>query len=132
MWEAKLEPNVIFSYSAGISACAKGSRWQRAVALLSEIREAKLEPTIIQLQRWDRRVREGQAVADGLVAAGRGDCGEVATRRIRLQLCDCRSAGWKRCHKVVSVNAGITACTSACNGSLPWRCLASCGCEAGA
>ncbi|CAK0853036.1 unnamed protein product [Prorocentrum cordatum] len=29
MWEAKLEPNVIFSYSAGISACDKGSgRWR--------------------------------------------------------------------------------------------------------
>ncbi|CAK0834544.1 unnamed protein product, partial [Prorocentrum cordatum] len=42
IWEAKLEPNVIFSYSAGISACEKGEQWQRALALLSEMWEAKL------------------------------------------------------------------------------------------
>ncbi|CAK0868078.1 unnamed protein product [Prorocentrum cordatum] len=32
------------SYSAGISACGKGEQWQRALALLSEMREAKLQP----------------------------------------------------------------------------------------
>ncbi|CAK0800611.1 unnamed protein product [Prorocentrum cordatum] len=46
MREAKLEPNVI-SYSAGISACEKGDQWQRALALLSEMRDAKLEPNAI-------------------------------------------------------------------------------------
>ncbi|CAK0790318.1 unnamed protein product, partial [Prorocentrum cordatum] len=40
------EPNVI-SYSAGTSACEKGGQWQRALALLSEMPEAKLEPDII-------------------------------------------------------------------------------------
>ncbi|CAK0830534.1 unnamed protein product [Prorocentrum cordatum] len=44
MWEAMLEPSVIFSYSVGISACEKGEQWQRALALLSETWETKLEP----------------------------------------------------------------------------------------
>ena len=46
MWEAKLEPNVI-SYSTGISACEKGDQWQRALALLREMWEAKLVPDVI-------------------------------------------------------------------------------------
>ncbi|CAK0843471.1 unnamed protein product [Prorocentrum cordatum] len=58
MREASLEPDVI-SYNAGISACGQGEQWHRAVALLRDMWEAKLEPTQIQLQRWDQRVREG-------------------------------------------------------------------------
>ena len=34
-------------YSAGISACEKGEQWQPALALLSEMWEAKLEPNVI-------------------------------------------------------------------------------------
>ncbi|CAK0856890.1 unnamed protein product, partial [Prorocentrum cordatum] len=34
-------------YSAGISACEKGQQWQRALALLSEMREVKLESGVI-------------------------------------------------------------------------------------
>ena len=37
----------LVSYNAGISACEKGDQWQRALALLSEMREAKLEPSVI-------------------------------------------------------------------------------------
>ncbi|CAK0895326.1 unnamed protein product [Prorocentrum cordatum] len=42
-------------YSAGISACEKGEQWQPALALLSELREAKLEPdsaTMLGSARW--------------------------------------------------------------------------------
>ncbi|CAK0851248.1 unnamed protein product [Prorocentrum cordatum] len=46
MCEATVEPN-IFSYSAGISACEKGEQWQPALALLSEMREAKVSPDVI-------------------------------------------------------------------------------------
>ena len=35
------------SYNAGISACERGEQWERALALLSEMREAKLEPNVI-------------------------------------------------------------------------------------
>ncbi|CAK0842260.1 unnamed protein product [Prorocentrum cordatum] len=42
MWEAKLKPDLI-GYSAGISACTSGEQWQRALALLGEMREVKLE-----------------------------------------------------------------------------------------
>ena len=37
----------LVSYNAGISACEKGEQWQRALALLSEMWEAKLEPNVI-------------------------------------------------------------------------------------
>ncbi|CAK0872581.1 unnamed protein product, partial [Prorocentrum cordatum] len=36
----------VVSYSAGVSACEKGQQWQRALALLSEMWEAKLEPDV--------------------------------------------------------------------------------------
>ena len=39
--------SALVSYSAGISACEKGEQWQRALALLSEMWEAKLEPDVI-------------------------------------------------------------------------------------
>ncbi|CAK0822656.1 unnamed protein product [Prorocentrum cordatum] len=35
------------SYNAGISACEKGEQWQRAVALLHQMREARLVPDVI-------------------------------------------------------------------------------------
>ena len=54
----------LVSYSAGISACEKGERWQRALALLSEMREASLDPDVISYnagisacekgERWQR------------------------------------------------------------------------------
>ncbi|CAK0793530.1 unnamed protein product [Prorocentrum cordatum] len=47
MGEAKLEPDAIFSYNACISACGKGEQWQRALSLLSELREAKLQPSVV-------------------------------------------------------------------------------------
>ncbi|CAK0841584.1 unnamed protein product [Prorocentrum cordatum] len=92
MREGKLEPDVILSYSAGISACEKGEQWQRALALLSEMWKAKLEPNSL-LQRWDQRVRERRAVAAGAGTA-EGDAGG--------------EAGAPRRH--LSYNAGISAC----------------------
>ncbi|CAK0825238.1 unnamed protein product [Prorocentrum cordatum] len=41
------EAGAQLSYNAGISACEKGDQWQRALALLSEMWEAKLEPVVI-------------------------------------------------------------------------------------
>ncbi|CAK0843496.1 unnamed protein product [Prorocentrum cordatum] len=41
----------LVSYAAGISACEKGDQWQRAGALLSEMREAQLEPDVIRAGR---------------------------------------------------------------------------------
>ncbi|CAK0844725.1 unnamed protein product, partial [Prorocentrum cordatum] len=92
MWEATLEPNAI-SYSAVISACGKCEQWQRALALLSEMREATLETDVIQLQRWDHRVREGRAVAAGSGAAQRDAGGDADTRS-----------------HLFSYSAGISAC----------------------
>jgi len=38
---------LIISYSAGTSACEKAEQWQQALALFSEMREARLEPNVI-------------------------------------------------------------------------------------
>ncbi|CAK0853367.1 unnamed protein product [Prorocentrum cordatum] len=46
MREVKLELDAI-SYNAGISACEKGEQWQRVLALLSEMWEAKVRPDSI-------------------------------------------------------------------------------------
>ena len=37
----------LVSYNVGLSACGKGEQWQRALALLSEMWEAKLEPNVV-------------------------------------------------------------------------------------
>ena len=39
--------SALVSYSAAISGSEKGEQWQRALALLGEMREAKLEPDAI-------------------------------------------------------------------------------------
>ncbi|CAK0797575.1 unnamed protein product, partial [Prorocentrum cordatum] len=65
------------SYSAGISACEKGEQWQRALALFSEVWEAKLELDLIQLQCRDQRVRERRTVAGGPVLAQHGVGGKA-------------------------------------------------------
>ncbi|CAK0820506.1 unnamed protein product [Prorocentrum cordatum] len=126
MPQAKLEPDVV-SYNAGISACEKGGQWQRALALLSEIGEARIKPTVItRLQRWDQRVREGGAVAAGPGAA-RQDVGcEAGAHRHQLQRWDQRlrerravaagpgaarrRAGGGAGARRLSCNAGISAC----------------------
>ncbi|CAK0859317.1 unnamed protein product [Prorocentrum cordatum] len=93
MLEVGVEPNVV-SFSAGISACEKGEQWQRALVLLREMWEAKLEPdaisSSIQLQCWDQRVREGRAVAAGFGAAQQDAGGESGAQRHQLQRWDQR------------------------------------------
>ncbi|CAK0800612.1 unnamed protein product [Prorocentrum cordatum] len=63
MREAKLEPDAaVLSYNAGISACETSEQWQRALALLSEMWEVKLEPNVITTTLGSaraRRVRSG-------------------------------------------------------------------------
>ncbi|CAK0797574.1 unnamed protein product, partial [Prorocentrum cordatum] len=68
------------SYSAGISACEKGEQWQRALALFSEVWEAKLELDLIQLQCRDQRVRERRTVAGGPVLAQHGVGGKAGAQ----------------------------------------------------
>ncbi|CAK0882276.1 unnamed protein product, partial [Prorocentrum cordatum] len=79
------------SYSAGISACEKGKQWERALALLSEMREAKLEPNVISY------------------SAGISTCekGEQWQRALAL-LSEMREA--KLEPNVISYSAGISAC----------------------
>ncbi|CAK0898219.1 unnamed protein product [Prorocentrum cordatum] len=82
MREATLKPDPwLVICNAGISACEKGEQWQQALALLSEMWEAELQPTIIFLQRRGQRVRERQAVAVGPRAARRDAGGEGGARR---------------------------------------------------
>ena len=39
--------SALVSYNAGISACEKGGQWQQSLSLLSEMRDAKMEPDVI-------------------------------------------------------------------------------------
>ncbi|CAK0905364.1 unnamed protein product [Prorocentrum cordatum] len=80
MREAKLEPDAI-SYNAGISACEKGERWQRALALLREMREAKLEPTIIWATLL-RSARVRDAASGGMRCPCSARCGSAIWRRM--------------------------------------------------
>ena len=53
--------SALVSYNAGISACEKGEQWQRALALLSEMWEAKLEPNVIFCTALQGYARAGSA-----------------------------------------------------------------------
>ena len=56
----KVHGSALVSYNAGISACGKGEQWQRASALLSEMREVKLEPDVISYNAGVRACRMGE------------------------------------------------------------------------
>ncbi|CAK0885235.1 unnamed protein product [Prorocentrum cordatum] len=60
MWEVKLEPDAIFSYSSGISACEKGEQWQWALAMMSEMWEAKLEPDVVSYSAAISACKKGE------------------------------------------------------------------------
>ncbi|CAK0804248.1 unnamed protein product, partial [Prorocentrum cordatum] len=77
MREAKLEANVI-SYSAGISACELGRQWHRALALLSEMREAKLEPDVMSATTLGSARARRASMAAGAGAAQRVVGGEAS------------------------------------------------------
>ena len=59
------------SYNAGISACEKGEQWQRALALLSEMWEAQLEPYVISYSAGTSACERRLAVVKCVVVAGR-------------------------------------------------------------
>ncbi|CAK0888683.1 unnamed protein product [Prorocentrum cordatum] len=88
MWEARVEANTI-SYNAGISACEKGEQWQRALALLSEMWAAKVEPSVSATMLESARARRASN------GNGRWRCWERCGRRRwrpthQLQRCDQR------------------------------------------
>ncbi|CAK0843473.1 unnamed protein product [Prorocentrum cordatum] len=106
MCDAKLEPDFI-SCNAGISACEKGGQWQRALALLSEMRQVNLEPT--------------SATALGSARARRASSG---SGRLRC---------WARCGRL-SWSPTTSATTlrparvrDAASGGMRCRCSARCG-----
>ncbi|CAK0838558.1 unnamed protein product [Prorocentrum cordatum] len=73
------------SYNAGISACEKREQWQRSLALLSEMCEAKLEPDIISYTAGISACEKGLSVAAGAGAAERDGEGEAGAQRHQLQ-----------------------------------------------
>lgn len=66
--ERDVVSNVV-SFSAGVSAREKGERWQGAMALLSEMWNAKLESEVNQPRGGDQRVRQTPSSDTGLVCA---------------------------------------------------------------
>ncbi|CAK0866903.1 unnamed protein product [Prorocentrum cordatum] len=104
MREAKLEPDVIFSYNAGVSACGKGEQWQRALALLSEMREAKLKPNVISYSAGISEAGAQLSYNTGISACEKG---EQWQRALSL-LSEMRDAKLEL--DVISYSAGISAC----------------------
>ncbi|CAK0866950.1 unnamed protein product [Prorocentrum cordatum] len=117
----------LFSCIAGTGAYEKSEQWPMALAILSEVRTAKLKPDPYLLQHWDQCVREGRAVAAGAGAVERHVEGEGGGQR------NLYSAGISACEKgeqwqralallseiwhvklepsiIFSYNAGISAC----------------------
>ncbi|CAK0882278.1 unnamed protein product, partial [Prorocentrum cordatum] len=117
------------SYSAGISACEKGKQWERALALLSEMREAKLEPNVISYsagistcekgEQWQRALallsEMREAKLEGNVisySAGISACEKARQWQLALALLrEMREA--KLEPNVISYSAGISACEKA-------------------
>ncbi|CAK0879377.1 unnamed protein product [Prorocentrum cordatum] len=95
-----------FSYNAGVSACEKGDRWQSALALLSEMREAMLEPNVIYIY------------SAGISACEKGR----QWQRALALLSEMQEA--KLEPNAISYTAGISACEKgrANSGSRCWRC----------
>ncbi|CAK0858312.1 unnamed protein product [Prorocentrum cordatum] len=83
------------SYSAGISACEKGKQWQRALALLSEMWAAKLEPDVICTT---------SATALGSARARKARSGSWRWR------CSARCGRRSWSNAGLSYSAGISAC----------------------
>ncbi|CAK0875288.1 unnamed protein product [Prorocentrum cordatum] len=101
------------SYNAGISACEKGEQWQRALALLSEMREAKLDPDVISYnvgisacekgQQWQRALALLSEIA-GISACEKGE----QWQRALVLLSEMSEAQLEP--NVISYSAGISAC----------------------
>ncbi|CAK0795996.1 unnamed protein product [Prorocentrum cordatum] len=103
MWIASLEPDVIV-YNAAISACEKGEQWQRALGLLSEMREADLQPNVISATTL-RSARARRASSGSGLWCFSARCGE----RICSPTLPIYSAGVSACEKG-DYCAGISAC----------------------
>ncbi|CAK0795997.1 unnamed protein product [Prorocentrum cordatum] len=93
MWIASLEPDVIV-YNAAISACEKGEQWQRALGLLSEMREADLQPNVISATTL-RSARARRASSGSGLWCFSARCGE----RICSPTLPIYSAGVSACEK---------------------------------
>ncbi|CAK0873091.1 unnamed protein product [Prorocentrum cordatum] len=81
------------SYCAGLSACEKGKQWQRALALLSEMRDARVEPVVM-------------SYSAGIRSCGKGEQWERALSLL--------SEMWEAKFELddVSCQAGISACSN--------------------
>ncbi|CAK0863184.1 unnamed protein product [Prorocentrum cordatum] len=88
------EAGARLSYNAGTSACEKGQQWQRALALLSEMKEVKLERNVI-------------SYCAGISACEKGE----QWQRALALLSEMREA--KLEPDVISYSAGISACEKA-------------------
>ena len=83
--------SALVSYSAGISACDRGEQWLRAMLLLGEMREAKLEPDVIGCNA-------------GISACGKGEQWQRALALLS-EMCEAKLEP-----DVISYSAGISAC----------------------
>ncbi|CAK0884094.1 unnamed protein product [Prorocentrum cordatum] len=131
-----------FSYSAGISACEKGDQWQCVLALLSEMRETKLQPDAMSFsagisacgkgEQWQRAL----ALLNGMRKAKVGPHSDTTLASAHTRLASSGSGLWRcsarRGRRSWNPTPSATALGSARarranNGSGRWRCSARCG-----
>ncbi|CAK0888332.1 unnamed protein product [Prorocentrum cordatum] len=96
-------------YSAGISACEKGDQWQRALALLSEMWEAKLEPNVMSCSAGISACEKGEQWQRALSLLN-----EMRESKLEPDPSSATTLASARAKRVSS-------------GSVLWRCLAECG-----
>ncbi|CAK0875029.1 unnamed protein product [Prorocentrum cordatum] len=142
MRAAKLEPNATLSYSAVTSACGKGMQWRRALALHSEMLQAKLDSHVVSCNAVISACEKGEqwqwalALLSEMWEAKLEPDSATAPRSARARkvgsgrgLCRCSA----RCGRRSSIQtSSATALASARarragNGSGLWRSLARCG-----
>ncbi|CAK0794992.1 unnamed protein product [Prorocentrum cordatum] len=97
------------SYNAGISACEKGEQWQRALALLSEMRKAMLEPDVTCYNAGISACQKGEQWQQALALLS-----EMREARLEPDVTQTTTPGSARARRTSS-------------GSELWRCCAKCG-----
>ncbi|CAK0904775.1 unnamed protein product [Prorocentrum cordatum] len=142
-WSSLSSPDRSSSgYSAGISACERGEQWQRALLLLSEMREAKLEPDVIHHAGISACEKDGQWQQASSLLSEMGDMElepNVVSYSAVISACE-KDGRWQRAllllgemwearlePNVITTVPWSARARKACSGTRPCGCSVRCG-----